>query len=604
MTISDDGNTLAFISTRDLVPAVGNLDKNPELFFCRTTNGFAAGSNTFAQGTNTQDLVISPRTFTRVTANPSLSFNGNIVAFVSTADLAGSNNDVNGHGNAEVYAADFTGSGLTNIRQITKTKEETSGPNVGVTLNLFSPGRRLSRDGKFVAYDTRAENPAANDGTNAAFIAPFVSDVPAAAATNPTPKRVGPRATVFPGDVDNFPTFTDYDSSLSPRTLVYASNLNIKADGTLLTNQDATGLNPAPANFLPANQIFSTQLPVTSTNTFTRLTKNPVLFTVAGLRPLSSATRARITFNLQGTELGGGNGVGDFSSEVFYLLTPAVPATETTGDLKFFTFPTIRGPMSSADPGPTPSPTPTPSPSPGEPAGLAPGEWSIVKASAPLANSDKPSGGGPENTRSPILPIELNGVSVSVNGYAAGLYFVGASPDDGIHLVMPIGAATGVATVVVNNRGTAVFRGWVQIVPSQPDIIAIPRSAAGGGTAYACNITKAVSNCVMGPFKVTSGDNTGAQVPTVLELHLSGTRLALASETKVSFISGTTTIDITPTSVRNNPFMFGEDLIVFTLPASLAGAAPIDYKVIVTVTKSGTFTSRPVATAPQITIIP
>jgi hypothetical protein len=189
-----------------------------------------------------------------------------------------------------------------------------------------------------------------------------------------------------------------------------------------------------------------------------------------------------------------------------------------------------------------------------------------------------------------------------VNGYAAGLYFVGASPDDGIHLVMPIGAATGVATVVVNNRGTAVFRGWVQIVPSQPDIIAIPRGP--GGTAYACNITKAVSNCVMGPFKVTSADNTGAQVPTVLELHLSGTRLALAGETKVSFISGTTTIDITPTSVRNNPFMFGEDLIVFTLPASLAGAAPIDYKVIVTVTKSGTFTSRPVATAPQITIIP
>jgi hypothetical protein len=192
-----------------------------------------------------------------------------------------------------------------------------------------------------------------------------------------------------------------------------------------------------------------------------------------------------------------------------------------------------------------------------------------------------------------------------VNGYAAGLYFVGASPDDGIHLVMPIGAATGVATVVVNNRGTAVFRGWVQIVPSQPDIIAIPRSAAGGGAARACNITNAVSNCVMGPFKVTSADNnTGAQVPTVLELHLSGTRLALASETKVSFISGTTTVDITPTSVRNNPFMFGEDLIVFTLPASLAGAAPIDYKVIVTVTKSGTFTSRPVATAPQITIIP
>jgi hypothetical protein len=50
--------------------------------------------------------------------------------------------------------------------------------------------------------------------------------------------------------------------------------------------------------------------------------------------------------------------------------------------------------------------------------------------------------------------------------------------------------------------------------------------------------------------------------------------------------------------------MFGFDFINITLPATLAGSAPIDYKIIVTVTKSGTFTSRPVATAPQVTIIP
>jgi uncharacterized protein (TIGR03437 family) len=227
-----------------------------------------------------------------------------------------------------------------------------------------------------------------------------------------------------------------------------------------------------------------------------------------------------------------------------------------------------------------------------------------VRSTAALANSDKNGIGGPEAERSPILPIELNGVSASVNGYAAGLYFVGDAPDEGIHLVMPIAVSTGVATVVVNNRGT-VFRGFVLIVPSQPDIIAIPMGP--GGTAHACNITNSStsgSGCIMGPFKVTSADVSGALVPTVLELHLTGVRLALPSETKVSFITGTTTTDITPSSVRPNPKMFGEDLIVFTLPASLAGMAPVDYKVIVTVTKSGTFTSRPEATAPTITIIP
>jgi hypothetical protein len=91
----------------------------------------------------------------------------------------------------------------------------------------------------------------------------------------------------------------------------------------------------------------------------------------------------------------------------------------------------------------------------------------------------------------------------------------------------------------------------------------------------------------------------------VLELYVTGSRFALPAETKVSFINGTTTVDIVPTSVRPNTRMFGYDLVTFVLPASLAGAAPIDYKVVVTVTKSNVaFTSRPEATAPTITIIP
>src|SRR6185295_16361004 len=71
-TISDDVNTLAFISNRNLVTAVGNADGNAELFLCRTTNGFITGSNTVVQGTNTQDLFVTPRTFSRFQQNPSL----------------------------------------------------------------------------------------------------------------------------------------------------------------------------------------------------------------------------------------------------------------------------------------------------------------------------------------------------------------------------------------------------------------------------------------------------------------------------------------------------------------------------------------------------
>ena len=182
---------------------------------------------------------------------------------------------------------------------------------------------------------------------------------------------------------------------------------------------------------------------------------------------------------------------------------------------------------------------------------------------------------------------------------------MGDTAAEGINFVMPIGLSGGVATVVIHNRTTGTtYRGFVQIVASQPDIFTSTNDA--GGVAVACNVTNtAVSGCITGPFKVMSANSSGTDVATVLELYVTGVRLAAPAETRVSFVQGTTTIDVTPTSVRPNINMFGTDLITLTLPATLAGMAPIDYKVIVTVTKSSVVTtSRPAATAPTITIIP
>ena len=596
-SISDDGNTIAFISTRDLVPTsgnvIGNADGNPELFFVRTTNRFAAGTNTFAQGTRTQDTV--PGVSNTIQQNPSISGNGGKVAFYSRANLAaaGTNADLN----AEVFVADFTGTGLANVRQITITKNDlVTDPHSGLTLNLFSAGRRISRDGAYVVYETRAENPTADSASHTGFLAVFVSRT-----SDGSSQLVGPRATGDPqnGDLIHFPTFTDYDGSLAPGSIMFASALNFKTDGTLGSAvDDATGLNPAPTLGQRQVQVFVTPNPLTSAKSFSRLTKNPTVGLTPGLNPLASNTRRRFSFSLAATELGGGN--GDGSTEVFYVNSPPV-TTESAAALSFFTGASNMGPLPSASP--TASPTPTPSPTPGVPAGLAPGELSIVRSTAPLANSDKAGIGGSETARRPILPVELNGVSVSVNGSAAGLYFVGDTPADGIHFVMPIGLGNSVATFVVNNRGTT-YRGFVQIVSAQPDIFTTTNDA--GGRAVACNVTNtAVSGCVTEPFKVLSTNSSGTEVATVLELHVTGTRLAAAAETKVSFVNGTTTIDVTPSFVRPNTNMFGEDLITLTLPASLAGSAPIDYKVIVTVTKGAVVTtSRPAATAPSINIIP
>lgn len=575
--ISDDGNTLAFISTANLVPAVGNADRNPELFFWTSAG--------FTQGTKTQDEFVGPTLHSRFQQNPSLSANGTLVSFISSADLAtpGTNNDDgSGHGNPEIYRATVGASssavapGLNNVRQVTKTKKD----SLALNVNRFSFGRRMSRDGGFIAFESIAEVPDANTGTNKTILGFFVYN-----NADQSIKQVGTRPTDF-SDIIHEPTFTDYNGTLTPATLLFVSAQNFKADGTFPpADQASTGLNPSNQP-----QVFATQLPVASTNTFARLTVNPIGF--GAIAPLASNTIRRMAFNV-GLELGGGN--PDVSNEVFYLLTPPVTPPDSAEPLSFFAWPSTF-PVAAATPAPSPVPSPTPLPTPGTIAlGLAAGEFSMIRAAVGLANSDPPQvTSASETARSPILPAELGGVSVSVNGAAAGLYFVGNTAKQ-IDFVMPPGLSPGLGTLVINNNGT-VFRGFVQIVAAQPDIFTSTHDA--GGRAVVCNVTNtAVSGCVMGPFKVMSLDRTGASVATVLEVHLSGVRGILPSEVKITI--GTT--DITPTSVRRNLNNYGYDIITFTLPSTLV---PGDYPIIVTVTKGGnTFSSRAAATAPHIEII-
>jgi hypothetical protein len=184
-----------------------------------------------------------------------------------------------------------------------------------------------------------------------------------------------------------------------------------------------------------------------------------------------------------------------------------------------------------------------------------------------------------------------------VNGAAAGLYFVGNSPQQ-INFVMPLALDAGNATIVINNNGT-VLRSSVLIVAAQPDIFTSTNDA--GGRAAVTNVTNPLAR-TLEPFSVKSQDKDGNLVATVLEVSLTGARSAVVGDVKVTI--GTT--DITAASiifVGPNPQMPGFDIIDFTLPESLAGAG--DVPIIVTITKGGAaFSSRPSDTAPHITISP
>ena len=569
-TISDNGAIIAFTSTRNLVPSVGNTDGNPELFFFnRNTGGFVQATNT--QGTTPGVGLIFQQ-------NPSLSSDGSFVAFISSANLTGDNADNNG----EIFVANFNGAAISNLRQVTRTQRDVTAQ----TVNLMSSGRRLSRNGALIAFESLANDPKANSTTNASFLAVFVYTVGSDSFT-----QVGNRALAAPGDIIHFPTFTDYNASLAPSTLVFASALNFRPDGSFPpSSEDTTGLNPGRVA-----QLFSTPLPVVTTNTFTRLTQTPNNALLSTIQALTTDTRKRIAFSVGAVDLGGGN--TDGSNEVFYFLSPTI-ATESTAALTFFTG-ASNFPVPTITPSPSPSPTPTPSPGT-QASGLAPGELSIVRASAPLAPSARTATGGSETARSPALPIELNGVSLAVNGAAAGLYFVSNAPSQ-INFVVPIGVIAGTGAVAINNNGT-VFRNFFSIVAAQPDIFT--SSSDAGGRAAVVNVTNPM-NRMPEPFPVRSLNQNGDLVATVLEMSLTGVRSVVASEVTVTIGTPTpTTISgAAITFVGPNREMVGFDLLRFTLPESLAGAG--DVPITVTINKSGgTFSSRAAATAPHITIGP
>jgi hypothetical protein len=572
MAISDDGNILAFISTRNLVPGVGNADGNPELFF------FNIGSTSFTQATNTTEPTPSPGFSVIFQSNPSLSSDGSIVSFISSANLAGNNSD----NNAEIYLANFSGSSVSNVRQVTRTINGTG------NTNILSPGRRLSRNGAFLAFESRATDPKANTTATNGFLGIFVYTV----ATDTFVEIGPPRPTVI-ADIIHFPTFTDYNGSLSPSSLIFASAENFRPDGTVPPAAQASeGLNQQRSA-----QIFLTPIPVVTPQSFVRLTNVPQVNIFGGTFPAVSETRKRIAFVLNGVEMGGGN--LDFSSELFYLLTPTATA-QNGAALSFFTgFSNMPVTSATPAPSPLPSPTPTPSPVPGAPFGVAPGEVTIVRSPVAFTSSSATVGSAldccSETERAPALPIELNGVSVSVNGVAAGLYFVGG-PEKRIDFVVPIGLPPVIAPVVINVLDTGagtdtMFRGLLQIIPGQPDIGTSTGDAGGRAVAFAVNgVTRSPE-----PFSVTTGGQ-----PTRIELTLTGVRFATTAEITVTV--GTTAIATTGiVRVGPNTNMHGFDVIEFTLPAALAGAGDVPIQVQF---QRGNLTtvSRPAATAPHITI--
>jgi uncharacterized protein (TIGR03437 family) len=551
---NDNASVIAFVSTRNLTGT--NADANPEVFIFRRI-GVSPATGTLHQMTNTTGSLV-------FNENPNVSGIATLpatVAFISNANIPVGGASNNGDGNAEIYLGSFDGTTATVTRQVTRTTDSTANGNVGV--NIMTLGRRLSRDGNLLAFESYAD--LSGDNSIKTTTTVFIYNVTTNSFT-----QVGPRAANT--SAVRQPTFTDYNAAGQAATILFSSALNFTASGASPATP-ADGLNP---NGRP--QIFAA--PVAAPTTFTRLTDTPAFtlpqFGPPAIQAFPSNTRLRIAFSLSRTELGGGN--SDNSTESFYLLSPTT--TNSGGTLSFFTGASNR-------------PVTGPSPTPPAVAGLAPGMLGIVR-SATAAQEACPLGStatcASESARRPSLPVELNGVSVSINGASAGLYFVSAGQ---INFVVPIGlaATTGTNTypVVVNNNGV-VTRGTIQILPAQPDIFTTTMDAGGRAVVFKVDAAGAET---AEPFTV----------PATLRIVMTGVRGVTKAQITVRI--GTTDLtgaailtDAVPRGTNQTPGFYQIDVQV---PASLAGAG--DVPVIVTVVKDGvTTSSRDAATAPRILI--
>ncbi|HYY99194.1 MAG TPA: hypothetical protein VE642_11410 [Pyrinomonadaceae bacterium] len=592
--IDDDGSVIAFTSSsKSGIPGESNADGNREIFIASRTATTGGQSFAFTQVTATADeppTSTSPLGTLVYNRAPSLSGSGGVIAFTSNVDANGE--AASDQGNGEIFLANFSGGAVTNMRAITKTPPETRPQFVQNTaVNLLSPGRKLSRDGNLLAFESTAvfnSNGTLNGGLANSYNI-YVYNISAGTFTLAIPRT--PDTTLDVGL--RFPVFTG-DSS----RLVFVSNLNFNADDTL-NSSTTEGLNPS-RNV----QIFT--VPVSTFNQISRLT-NFALGSFAGIQPLPSDDARRIAVTLA-ANLGFDN--ADASREVFYLRVPVAtsetPAPSPTpaaspAPVSFATGASNR-PVAAASPTPTP-PAVT---------GLAAGMLGIARSTLALAPSDREvNNTDASESRRPPLPVELNGVTVSISGAAAGLYFV--SPGR-INFVVPPGLVNSAtaAPVVIYNNG-ALIRTSVLLNTAQPDIFTSTNGA--GGRAAVLNVTNPCIAPPGEPFSVTtmrpvgsgSGNCTSTQTETVatqLLIMLTGVH-GVTTANSVTVRIGTT--DIVGTTDATSPIQIGRsntpgyDQIRVTLPASLAHAG--DVPVIVTVTTSaGTFASRPADSAPHITI--
>ena len=488
-----------------------SLSDDGRVVIFESSADFVAGGATFASGVSSSfhalraDVAGNAPVFRDIGAtrvvSPALSSDGSVVAFASTEDLLGTNVDRN----SEIFL--LTGSGL---RQVTDTRP--SSPETRLIDGNSQPS--ITADGRLVAFTSRGNLFLFDVAT-----ATFSQLTDGETATNPKISGDGSRLYYQRGSdlvsID-LKTSTRHVIAADVPKLLIATGRVVSNDGLRLVYSAEIATNQSQV-FLYDGRDHTTR-PLTQLGT--RSVDVPLQPTISGDgKRVAFATRRRVTSGSDGSvELY----LYDIPSGQTFQITnaPSSATAEIAASLNFdgslvaFSFPRLlSGPASDNDLGnnaeiyltslaarsqfgtATVLNAAALGNEPVQPTTIAPGSIAIIRGSALAFRTETGIFANP--------PFVLAGTTVNVNGQAAGIYY--ASPEEIVFVVpdalpvIPNALTEGPAEFVVTNSEGFSSRAEAVLATGAPGIFTVK----GDGTGEAIAIDSDTQTA--GPFDPSGG---------------------------------------------------------------------------------------------------
>jgi uncharacterized protein (TIGR03437 family) len=561
-SLSDDGVVVAFESTADLAGS--------------------GGSNTFhalLANLSTENPTFQEIGRTRA-VSPALSGDGSKLAFASSEDLVGQNSDRN----SEIYF--FDGNAL---RQVTHTSPESEVSRL--SDGSFQPS--ISNDGQFIAFASNRNLVGLNADLNLEIflfetvgqnLTELTSSSNSFGATNPKISGDSSRIAFISSDTE---TNNRRDMKLYDRG--NASTQILVADAPGLSLAEGRAISDDGLRIVYSSDIATNQSQVflfdARANTSRQITSLGTRATDVNLQATISGDGKRIAFATRRKVLSASDGgvelyLFDLPTAQITQITdaPASATAEVVSSLNHdgsriaFSFPrVISGPVVSSDlannceiylaslpsrpsfgaatvlnaaaKGNEPALTKT----------VAPGSIATIKGNSLAAKSEQAQlivEGG--------LPLSIAGTTVSFNGLQAPMLH--ASPDE-VTVVVPLNLATGPAEVTVTNSDGFQSRASANISSVAPGLFALSGDGRGEGVILNAD------TLATGPFDPTGGG---------LRLSVFATGVRNASNITANLGGRAVTVE----TILSSQSLPGLDEIHLAVPAELRGAGDVTLFVV------------------------